>query len=291
MARTLAEAIAAVEGSEFDAAVGYTVKRPTPRAVKQEVATAFRGFDYGEILRIERMLVSRHHCHLIDAEEAVHEVLEELLVRRPDLYQERPESWLGLLYKLARFRIIDTRMARSRVASIEELFELAGDAPFEEARPCVADSGFADEEARYAAPPTAGEKWDSEQVVGALQRFRDHFGRPPKSTECKALNGLPSPNVISRRFGSLASAILAAGMVPETSPKSRARWLPLEVARACRLFKWRNGQWPNWADAKRRPGELPSTTAMVRCFGGTRSIDVQLGAEAILAGTEADGSA
>lgn len=30
------------------------------------------------------------------------------------------------------------------------------------------------------------------------------------------------------------------------------------------------------------PGELPSTTVMIRCFGGTRSIDVQLGAEAIL---------
>ncbi len=49
MARTLAEAIAAVESAEFDAAVGYTVKRPTPSPVKEEVATAFRGFDYGEI--------------------------------------------------------------------------------------------------------------------------------------------------------------------------------------------------------------------------------------------------
>ncbi len=286
MARTLAEAIGAVEGPEFDAAVGYTVKRSTPKPVKREVATAFRGFDYGEILRIERMLVSRYHCHLADAEEAVHEVLEELLVKRPDLYQERPESWLGLLYKLARFRILDSRMARSRVASIEELLELAGDAPFENARPCVSSSRSADEEARHAAPPTAGKKWNSEQIIGALQRFRDHSGRPPRSAECKALNGLPSPNVIYGHFGSLASAILAAGMVPETPPKSRARWSPLEVARACRFFRQRNGQWPSWADVKRRPGELPGTTAMVRCFGGTRSIDVQLGAEAILAGVE-----
>lgn len=285
MARTLADAIAAVEGPEFDAAVGYTAKRSTPRPVKEEVATAFHDFDYGEILRIERMLVSRHHCHFADAEEAVHEVLEELLVKRPDLYQEPPESWLGLLYKLARFRILDTRMAKSRVASIEELFELAGDAPFENARSCVAVA-TTDEDARYAFPPANGEKWSSEQIVGALQRFRDHSGRPPKSAECKALNGLPSPSVISRRFGSLANAILAAGMVPETSPKSRARWSPLEVARACRSFRRRNGQWPSWADVKRRPGELPGTTAMVRCFGGTRSIDVQLGAEAILAGVE-----
>jgi DNA-directed RNA polymerase specialized sigma24 family protein len=285
MARTLAEAIAAVEGAEFDAAVGYTVRRPTPSPVEEEVATAFRGFDYRDILRIERMLVSRHRCHLADAEEAVHEVLEELLVKRPDLYRERPESWLGLLYKLARFRILDRRMARSRVASIEELFELAGDAPFEKARPCVA-LATADEDARYAAPPTAGEKWNSEQIVGALQRFRDRTGRPPKSAECTALNGLPSTNVIYARFGSLANAILAAGMVPETPPKSRARWIPLEVARVCRSFRRRNGYWPSWADVKHRPGELPGTTAMVRCFGGTRSIDVQLGTEAILGGTE-----
>jgi DNA-directed RNA polymerase specialized sigma24 family protein len=285
MARTLAEAIAAVEGAEFDAAVGYTVRRPTPRPVEEEVAKAFRGFDYRDILRIERMLVSRHRCHLADAEEAVHEILEELLVKRPDLYRERPESWLGLLYKLARFRILDRRTASSRVASIEELFELAGDAPFEKARPCVAVTA-ADEDARYAAPPASGGTWSSEQIVGALQRFRDRTGRPPRSVECTALNGLPGPNVIYARFGSLANAILAAGMVPETPPKTRARWIPLEVARVCRSFRRRNGYWPSWADVKRRPGELPGTTAMIRCFGGTRSIDVQLGAEAILAGSE-----
>lgn len=285
MARTFAEAIAAVEGAEFDAAVGYTVKRPTSRPVEEEVAAAFRGFDYGEILRIERMLVSRHRCHLADAEEAVHDVLEELMVKRPDLYRERPESWLGLLYKLARFRILDRRTASSRVASIEELFELGGDAPFEKARPCVAVAP-ADEDARYAAPPINGEKWNSEQIIGALQRFRDRVGRPPKAAESTALNGLPSPNVIYARFGSLANAILAAGMVPETPPKSRERWIPLEVARVCRSFRLRNGYWPNSVDVKRRPGELPSTTAMIRCFGGTRSIDVQLGAEAILAGSE-----
>ncbi len=231
------------------------------------------------------MLVSRHRCDLADVEEAVHEVLEELLVRRPDLYRERPESWLGLLYKLARFRILDTRMARSRVASIEELFELAGDAPFEKARPCVAVA-TANEDARYAAPPANGEKWNSEQIIGALQRFRDRTGRPPKLVEFTVLNGLPGRSAIYRQFGSLANAILAAGMVPETSSKSRTRWIPLEVARMCRSFRLRNGYWPSWADVKRRPGELPSTTAMVRCFGGTRSIDVQLGAEAILAGTE-----
>jgi DNA-directed RNA polymerase specialized sigma24 family protein len=286
MARTFADALAAVEGPQFDVVVGYAVKRPMPGPIKEEVATAFRGFDYAEIRRIERMLASRHHCHLTDAEDAVHDALEDLLVKRPDLYQERPEGWLGLLYKLARFRILDASLAESQVASIEELFDRAGDAPFDKARPCLADSESAEEGARWTLPPVRGEKWNSEQIIRALQRFRDHFGRPPKSVECTSLNGLPSPNVICRHFGSLANGILGAGMIPESSPKSRARWIPLEVAKVCRSFRQRNGHWPNSTDVKRRPGELPSTTAMIRCFGGTKSIDVQLGAEAILAGIE-----
>lgn len=44
-----------IRRAEFDVAVGYTVRRPTPRPVEEEVATAFRDFDYAEILRIERM--------------------------------------------------------------------------------------------------------------------------------------------------------------------------------------------------------------------------------------------
>lgn len=286
MARTFTEAIAAVEGGEFDAAVGYTVTRPAPKPVEEEVAAAFRDFDYQQIRRIERMLASRQRCHLADAEEAVHEVLEELLVKRRDLYRERPESWLGLLYRLARFRILDMSLGRARVASIEELFEMAGDAPFEKASPCLSVTQRSDEDARREPPPGAGESWSSSQVIGAMQRFRDHFGRPPRSAECGAINGLPGLDVIYRHFRTLADAILAAGMVPEAPRKSRSRWVPLETAKVCRSFKRRTGYWPSWADVKRRPGELPSTSAMVRCFGGTRSIDVQLGAEAILAGVE-----
>jgi hypothetical protein len=286
MARTFAEAIAAVEGSDFDAVVGYTVRRPEPAAVDEEVAAAFRDFDYGAVLRIERMLASRYHRHLADAEEAVHEVLEELLVKRVDLYRENPEGWMGLLYKLARFRLLDAKLGKGWVASIEELTELAGDAPFESARPCVPASQSAEEDAKYAPPPRDGEEWNRSQIIGALQRFRDHFGRPPKSTECRALNGLPSTSAIYRHFDSFADAVLAAGMVPEAPPRRGREWKPLEAAKVCRSFKRRNGIWPSWADVKRRPGELPGTSVMLRCFGGTRSVDVQLGAEAILAGVE-----
>lgn len=204
MARTFTEAIAAMEGAEFDAAVGYTVTRSTPKPVEDEVAVAFRDFDYQQIRRIERMLASRQRCHLADAEEAVHEVLEELLVKRRDLYRERPESWLGLLYRLARFRILDMSLGRARVASIEELFELAGDAPFEKASPCFSVTPRSDEDARRGAPPGAGESWSSSQVIGAMQRFRDHFGRPPEVGRVRS-------DQRSARFGCHIQALRHAG--------------------------------------------------------------------------------
>lgn len=43
------------------------------------------------------------------------------------------------------------------MASIEELTDLAGDAPFETARPCVSASQAAEKDAKYAAPPRDGE--------------------------------------------------------------------------------------------------------------------------------------
>lgn len=46
----------------------------------------------------------------------------------------------------------------------------------------------------------------------------------------------------------------------------------------------RHGYWPSWADVKRQPGALPTTSVMVRFVGGTRSVDVQTGVEAILRG-------
>lgn len=286
MARTLAVALAEVDGPDFDEIVGYTIRRPTPAPVDQAVVAAFRSFDYRPVRRIEQMLASRYRCHLADAEEAAHEVLEQLLVKRPDLYREDPESWMGLLYERARFRLIDANLGTGQTASIEELTEISGDAPFATARPCVAASWSAEEDAKYSSPPRDGEEWNRSQIIGALQRFRDYYGRPPKSTECRALNGLPSTSALYRHFDSFAAALIAAGMVSDSPPRRRKVTKPLDVARVCKAFRWRHGFWPSWADVKRRPDELPSASALVRCFGGTRSVDVQMGAEAILAGVE-----
>jgi hypothetical protein len=284
MAQTFAAAISEVEGPEFDAAVGYTVKQPAPAPVDEEIAAAFAGLDFAPFRRIVRRLSWRYRCHSADAEDAVQDALLDLLVKRPDLFREEPEGWMGLLYETARYRLIGIKSGQGQVASIEALAELAGDAPFGTARLCVAASHDGDIEAKYVRPPSYGEEWNPSRIIGALQRFRDYFGRPPKSAECKALNGLPSTNTIYKHFASLADAILAAGMVSETFPRRRSAWRPLEAAEVCHAFRRRNGYWPSWADARRRPGELPGSSVMIRCFGGTRSHDVQRGVEAILAG-------
>ncbi len=283
MAQTLATAIAEAEGPEFDAVVGYTVKRPDSTPVDEEVAAAFARVDFEPFGRIARRLSSRYRCHSADAEDAVQDALLDLLVKRADLFREEPESWMGLLYETARYRLIGIKSGQGQVASIEALAELAGDARLATARPCVPASHAGDTEARYVRPPGEGEEWNPSQIIGALQRFRDYFGRPPKSAECKALNGLPSTTTIYKHFASFADAVLAAGMVPETAPRRRSAWRPLEAAEVCHAFRRRNGYWPSWADARRRPGELPGSSVMIRCFGGTRSHDVQRGAEAILA--------
>ncbi len=290
MARTLAAAIAKVEGPKFDAIVGYTVTRPEPAPVDYAVVAAFAEFDYGPIRRITRMLASRYRCHSTHAEDAVQDALTGLLVKRPDLFREDPECWMGLLHETARFRLIDIKAGQGQTASIEALTELAGDAPFEGARPCIPASHDGGEDAKYTLPPRDGEAWNPSQIIGALQRFRDYFGRPPKSEECKALNGLPGTAAIYRHFDSFADAVLAAGMVPDAQRRRRRAWKPLEAARTCHAFRRRNGRWPSSADVKRRPGELPGASVMDRCFGGTREVEVQQGAEAILAGTEELGS-
>jgi hypothetical protein len=162
------------------------------------------------------------------------------------------------------------------------LSESAGDAPLIDAKHCIPISMDAEEELRYGRLPARNENWSRSQMIGAAQRFRDHYGRPPKIGDCKAINRLPSPSTIYRVFASFDELILAAGMTPERLGQRRRRWSPVEAAKVCASFKSRHGDWPCWSDVKRYPGELPSTTVMIRFFGSTRSAEVGLGVESIL---------
>ena len=282
MARTVADALATVAGPELDAAIGLNWEPPPTAPVDEEIEAAFAGFDFVPVERVARQLASHCGRSLDDAEEAVQDAFLKLFVMRRDLFRRPPESWLGLVYETARFRLLSLTRRRHLI-SIEALREQGAEALVEEGRPCLALVPAGDETARNQATPKDGEEWTPSRIIGAFQRFRDYFGRPPKSKECKALHGLPSTTTVYKHFESFAAAVLAAGMTPETPMRRRGAWQPLESAEACESFRRRNGRWPDASDVRRWPGNLPSTTAMIKYFGGTRAGEVQRGAEAILA--------
>jgi DNA-directed RNA polymerase specialized sigma24 family protein len=280
MAATMAGAIEAAEGPAFDAIVGYTVAAPQAAPTDPDIATAFARLDPKELRRLTLALSARERRHPTEADDAIQDAFLDLLVKQREILLDAPGSWLGYLYEVARRRLQEVG-GREGALSTDALREAGDDAFLSGAQPCAPESHSAEEQSRHAPPPAPGRFWSREQILGAIQRFRDHHGRPPRATEFRAINGLPSLATLYRHFDSLANALLVAGMTPD-SPRRRS-WPPLAAARECRAFKRRNGRWPYWRDVKRRPGELPSTTVMIRCFGGTRAVDIQLGAEAILA--------
>lgn len=281
MAATMAGAIEAAEGPVFDAIVGYTVPAPQAAPTDPDIVTAFARLDPKELRRLSLTLSGRERRHPTEADDAVQDAFLELWAKEREILLSSPGAFLGHLYERARRRLQEVGR-REGALSAEALREERDDAFLEGARPCVPESHSAEEQCRYVAAPAPGRSWNREQIIGTIQRFRDYHGRPPKAVEFRAINGLPSLATLYRHFNSLADALLVAGMTPD-SPTRRRLWTPLAAARACRAFKRRNGRWPYWRDVKRRPGELPSTTVMIRYFGGTRAVDIQLGAEAILA--------
>lgn len=217
MASTLAAAIAEVEGPRFDAVVGYTVERPEPAPVDEEITAAFAGVDREFFGRLIQQLVSQCGSQPADAEEAMQNASLELLVKRPDLFREEPARWTGLLYETARYRLLDIRGRQGQIASIEALTEIAGDAPFEKANPCVPLSHDGGSEFRYVPAPQDGEEWSQSRIIGALQRFRDYYGRlrglriARKSMGCPAL----------RRYADISRALSTPFLQPEWFQKLR----------------------------------------------------------------------
>lgn len=282
-------ALAAVSGAEFDVAVGLDVARPLPTPVPDDVRQAFQDFDYlGHIRRVTRMLTGRFRGDRDLAEEAVAAALLELFERRRELFGRRPETWMGLLYKAALHEKAKIVKRVSSIDSIDGLAMMAGDAPFQGARPVLAPAlEGVNEDARYTPPPTSGERWGRLQMIGAAQRHRDHFGRPPTAEECSRTAireplGLPPGSSIDREFGSFSAFLLEAGMVPRTLGTSKA-WKAIPAAKACRSFKNRNGYWPGRSEIERSANGLPGKAACERFFGGCTSAEIQIGSEVILA--------
>lgn len=287
MARSFRAAFAAVQGREFDLAVGYEIPSRPHARVDGQVARNFAGLDYRPYAAFARMLASRYRFAYADGEDAVQDTFLDMLEKEPHLYREDPAGWQERVYRKAESRLRRERAKRGRIRSIEALSDAVGDAALAAASRCVPVSSVAGEEDRSVPPPPAGQRWTEEQVIAAFQRFRDHFGQPPRAVECQRLHGLPPPSVVRRLFGDFNRAILAAGMTPPTLGLRRQRWTVTEAASACRNFRRRNGRWPDSADIGRVPGELPGSKVMIRCFGSTRPADIQVKAEAILASVEA----
>lgn len=289
MASTMAAALEAASGAEFDVAVGLEMVQPPPGSVPDDVDQAFQRFDYrGHIRRVTRMLTGRFRGDRDLAEEAVQAALLELYESRQELFSRRPETWMGLLYKAALHQKAKIVKRITAVDSIEGLATAAGDAPFKGARPVIAPAlEGVDEDARYTPPPAPGERWGRLQMTGAAQRYRDQFGRPPTADECSrtALRvplGLPPASSIEREFGSFSAYLLEAGMVPRTLGVSKA-WKAVPAAKACLYFKRRNGHWPGRPEIERSANGLPGRAACERFFGGCTSAEVQIGSEMILA--------
>lgn len=291
MANTMAAALAVVyDDPQFEVAVGLAVEAPAHRQVDAEIREAFILFNYDEhIARIVQMLDARWRDDRGYVEEGVQEALLELLEKRRYLFGMPPESWMGLLYKAANQWIIKLRRHIDRVDSIEGLSEMAGDAALQGARPVLPPAlPDVDEDAKYTPPPAPGDKWERLQMIGAGQRFRDHFGRPPTADECaksarRMALGLPPWSSINREFGTFSSYLLECGMTPPYMGRPRGEWDDaVKTAKTVLGWRWRNGYWPGRSEIERTANGLPGRRACEKLFGGVMAHEIQQGVESIL---------
>lgn len=286
MARTFRAAVAAVEGRDFDFAVGYAVPPRRHAPVDEGMGRNFAHLDYRPYRQIARNLARRQRRDEADGEDAVQQGFLEMLEKEPHRLREEPARWQRDLFRRAQHALGRSRRRRWRVLSIEALIDARGDPAFADAEPCLPVASSTEERGTLVSLPEGGRPWTTEQAIAAFQRFRDHHGRPPVVADCQRLHLLPSPSVVRRLFGGHERAVLAAGMTPRSLGQRRRRWTAVEAARACRSFRRRNGRWPDSGDLGRDPGDLPSAGVMVRIFGSTRAAVVQARAEAILASVE-----
>lgn len=290
MARTMRaafEAVAEAEGRRFELAVRLALPSRPHAPVEPQVRQAWAGVDDRYLKRVARRLCARYGYREVDVEEAVSAVLLDLLQKRPELFRQDPEDWEGLLAKLAYYWLIGDRIRARPHDSLDFLLEAGEEGKLSKAELCVSLTSSAEEDSRYLAPPRPGEEWSRLQVIGALQRFRDERGHPPKARECRSSNGLPSTKTIQSLFGTLSAALLEAGMVPEEFGRRRRKWTAVEVARICRSFYRWKGWWPERSDLLLYPEFLPSPAVVERRLGKLRSGQIRRRAEAILRYAEA----
>jgi len=96
----------------------------------------------------------------------------------------------------------------------------------------------------YAGPPQRT-RFDADQAVRALRRFKAAHGRAPRVREWDELRERPSGPAIIRHFGSWNAAPAAAGLTPTRAGR---RWSDEEIFTAIREYKARHRRPPSAAD-------------------------------------------
>lgn len=297
MAQTFSAAfseVAEVEGVDFDLAVGLEKPRPQHRSTPEVVRQAWASFTASELQRMAEQLVGIVAAtNIYEAEDAIQDTFAVLWVKHPELFAEDPWSILGIVSNYARKRLMKIRDQRGpKMLSLDLSVDPKSDADPEregsdtkgEISPVVAYTrAGVDEDARFTPPPGPGQPWERLQVIGVVQRWRDHTGKAPASTDLRAAKGMPTMETVKRLgWENLNDLLLEAG-VPIERPTYRKRWTALEAAETCYAFRRREGFWPGRADAiDLPPGSLPSYETMIRYFGGATPQRVQAGCEAIL---------
>lgn len=233
---------------------------------------------YGDI--VERVVrdLSRDRRHRDLEEEAVADAVVRLLEDRPEVFTWPAEDFGRYLNRAAQRSMVKALglLREHPVMALGLGADVAG-----RGQPVVAHTQSANEEARLVPPPPPGKSWAPEQMLGAVQRFRDEHGRPPLSSEAGRSAGLPDKNMAGREFGGWNAMVRAAGMTP-LATEPRPKWPPFEAARECLSFRRRNGYWPHAGDAAFLGSGLPGREVMKRIFGGIREDDVRRGVESIL---------
>jgi hypothetical protein len=285
---------AAFQNPEFERRVRLVVDRPEPPPVKPAVAAAWASFDQRQINKLVRQIGAITRTNEVEGAEAIQNAFLGLLEKRPELFTEDPATILGLVSNYARklvakqrevspaFHCMSLDMSNDPKSAADP--EREGTVTMGEMKPAVAYTrAGVDEDAHLTPPPKRGELWTRLQLIGAVQRFRNAFGRAPKRLEFGSHGLPPTKNIKRLGFSGLNDLLREAGVPVEAPDRMKSSWGPIDSSEACLSFRRREGLWPSNEDARRLPaGTLPPYNAMVRYFGGASSLDVQLGVEAIL---------
>lgn len=106
------------------------------------------------------------------------------------------------------------------------------------------------------------ERWDRESIAATLSELTRELGRRPIQRDLRPKRpGRPGYDTVIAQFGSLVSALEAAGLAP---PR---RWTREEVVAALRAWAAERGLPPTYGDWARGADGHPSTSAVEKLFG------------------------